>query len=102
MERAGLVARRTDASDQRQTLVELTGAGRDLQHRLDAAMAEYVAATLDKMSEQDRKELARILPIWRELADEALADPALAGHPSAGSPTPAKGTTNLRQDGIHR
>src|SRR5450755_2232895 len=55
MERAGLVVRRTSAADQRQTLVELTVTGRDLQHSLDAAMAEYVAATLDRMPERDRR-----------------------------------------------
>lgn len=73
MERAGLVTRRTDAADQRQTLVALTPAGLDLQHRLDTAISEYVAATLDRMPAHDRQELARILPIWRDLADRALA-----------------------------
>ena len=86
MERAGLVIRRTDAADQRQTLVALTAAGLELQQRLDSAMAEYVAATLDRMPEQDRADLARILPIWRSLADEALAAPP----------------TNHRQDGTER
>jgi DNA-binding MarR family transcriptional regulator len=97
MERAGLVARRTDATDQRQTLVALTDTGRDLQHRLDAAMAEYVAATLARIPEHDRRELARILPVWRELADQALADPTLAGASGL-----AGGRTNHRQDGTHR
>jgi len=91
MERAGLVARRTDAADQRQTLVALTAAGLELQHRLDAALAEYVAATLDRMPEHDRKELARILPIWRELADEALAPPV-----------PTAAAANHGQDGTGR
>jgi DNA-binding MarR family transcriptional regulator len=109
MERAGLVTRRTAAADQRQTLVALTEEGRDLQHRLDTAMAEYVAVTLDRMPEHDRKELARILPIWRELADRALADPTLAGPAAAhtaaaqtaavptvaaGTSRPDSGTTN--------
>jgi DNA-binding MarR family transcriptional regulator len=97
MERAGLVTRRTDAADQRQTLVALTDAGRDLQQALVAAMAEYVAVTLARMPERDRRELARILPVWRELADEALAE----SNP-AGASRPPGGTTNHRQNGTDR
>jgi DNA-binding MarR family transcriptional regulator len=91
MERAGLVTRRTDAADQRQTLVALTPAGLDLQHRLDTAIGEYVAATLDRMPAHDRQELARILPIWRDLADEALAPPV-----------PTAAAANHGQDGTDR
>jgi DNA-binding MarR family transcriptional regulator len=96
MERAGLVVRRTPVSDQRQTLVTLTPTGRDLQHRMDAAIAEYVTATLARLPEGDRRELARILPAWRELAEDALtmiampaAVPAtlpLTGEPAAEPP----------------
>jgi DNA-binding MarR family transcriptional regulator len=73
MERAGLVARRVDDVDQRQTRVILTEAGAELQHRMDAAVAEIFAATLARLPEEDRRELARILPAWRALTAEALA-----------------------------
>jgi DNA-binding MarR family transcriptional regulator len=73
MERAGLVERRVDASDQRHTWVELTVAGARVQERMDAALARYTDATLARLPENDRRDLARILARWRELADEALA-----------------------------
>jgi len=73
MERAGLVARRTDPHDQRQTLVGLTEAGRVLQQRMEAVMTEYTDATLARLPENDRRQLARLLRSWRQFADEALA-----------------------------
>lgn len=69
MERGGLVARQADATDQRQVLVELTESGHELQHRLHDAAAEYAAGALSQLSDGDREELARILPIWRRLAE---------------------------------
>jgi DNA-binding MarR family transcriptional regulator len=70
MERAGLVIRRTDDADQRQTLVSLTPAGRELQGRMHEAMIEYSARTLALLPPEDRADLARILPTWRKLAEE--------------------------------
>jgi DNA-binding MarR family transcriptional regulator len=72
MERAGLIWRRTDEADQRHTRVGLTPTGRALQQRMDAAMAEYVEATLGRLAENEREELARILVRWRALADQAV------------------------------
>jgi DNA-binding MarR family transcriptional regulator len=69
MERGGLVFRRPSDTDQRQTLVSLTSAGRDLQHRMDEAEAEYAMSTLAQLSDDDRAQLARILPVWRRLAE---------------------------------
>lgn len=71
MERGGLVHRRTDESDQRQTLVELTPTGRELQHRMYEASADFATGTLARLSADDRADLARILPTWRRLAEEA-------------------------------
>jgi DNA-binding MarR family transcriptional regulator len=73
MERAGLVWRRTDEADQRHTRVGLTESGRLLQRRLDTVLAEYMDATLARLPENDRRDLARILHRWRQLADEALS-----------------------------
>ncbi len=73
MERTGLVVRRTDADDQRQTLVTLTPGGRDLEQRLEQALAEYAEATLARLPDADRAELSRILPGWRKLAEQAVS-----------------------------
>ncbi len=73
MQRSGLVVRRTDETDQRQTLVTLTPAGRDLEHHLEQALAEYAAATLARLPDDDRAELARVLPRWRRLAEQAVS-----------------------------
>jgi DNA-binding MarR family transcriptional regulator len=72
MERSGLVGRRVDEADQRQVLVALTPAGLDLQHSLEQAIGEYVAATLARLPADDLEQLARILPAWRALTEEAL------------------------------
>ena len=71
MERGGLVVRRTDSTDQRQTLVSLTPAGRELGRRFERAMAEYTASTIARLEAGDRADLARVLGIWRSLAEEA-------------------------------
>jgi DNA-binding MarR family transcriptional regulator len=71
MERGGLVRRRPGEDDQRQTLVSLTPAGLQLQHRMHAATTEYTVATLAQLPPEDRAELARILPAWRRLLEAA-------------------------------
>lgn len=71
MERSGLVLRRADDADQRQTIVSLTPSGRELQHRMHEAMTEYAARTLARLAPEDRAALARILPMWRKIAEEA-------------------------------
>jgi len=53
-------------------LVSLTPAGLDLQHSLEEAIGEYVAATLARLPPGDLEQLGRILPAWRALTDEAL------------------------------
>jgi DNA-binding MarR family transcriptional regulator len=72
LERAGFVERRTSDDDQRQTLVALTPAGRDVEDRLDRALAEYAAMSIGRLPEADRSDLTRILPAWRSLAEEAV------------------------------
>jgi DNA-binding MarR family transcriptional regulator len=73
MERAGLIWRRTDDTDQRITRVGLTSAGQLRLARMDAVVDEYMDATLARLPENDRRQLARLLRAWRELADEVLA-----------------------------
>jgi DNA-binding MarR family transcriptional regulator len=66
MERAGLVRRRPDADDARLVRVELTEAGRVLEHEMHAAAGEYVELTFGALPERERRELARLL---EKLAD---------------------------------
>lgn len=73
MERSGLVERRIDPDDQRHTRVVITSAGRDMAARLDAVLAEYLDATLARFSQNDLRQLGRLLNTWRRLADDALA-----------------------------
>lgn len=71
MERTGLVHRRTDEADQRQTIVSLTPAGRQLQERMHEVTAEYAMQMVGLLPDADRAELARILTEWRRLAERA-------------------------------
>jgi len=61
MEKAGLVDRRPDAKDQRLTRVSITQEGRDLEARLHEVAAGYVNETIATLSEEDRRELERLL-----------------------------------------
>ena len=61
MEKAGLVERRADETDQRLTRVYLTATGRDMEKEMGVAAAEYVNATIATLPEDDRRELARLL-----------------------------------------
>ena len=61
MEKAGVVERRPDDTDQRLTCVKLTAAGRALERDLRAVAADYVNETIGTLPEGDRRELARLL-----------------------------------------
>jgi DNA-binding MarR family transcriptional regulator len=61
MEKAGVVERRPDETDQRLTCVKLTAAGRALERDLRAVAADYVNETIGTLPEGDRRELARLL-----------------------------------------
>jgi DNA-binding MarR family transcriptional regulator len=91
MERSGLIQRRTDSADQRHTRVGLSDEGRARNARMDAVLAEYTDATLARLSENDRRQLGRLLRTWRELADEVLAQQA-----------GADGSPDLTDDAAHR
>jgi MarR family transcriptional regulator, organic hydroperoxide resistance regulator len=82
MERTELIWRRTDPGDQRLTRVGLTEAGEQRVAGMDAALREYMNATLARLPEDDRQHLARTLRAWRDLADEALLrSPSAQGSP---------------------
>jgi DNA-binding MarR family transcriptional regulator len=61
LEREGAVRREADSEDQRVTRVFLTEAGRcqEVEHR--EAFEKYLESTIGVLSEQDKKDLARIL-----------------------------------------
>ena len=61
MEKAGLVERRPDEADQRLTRVYLTPAGRERSEDMGRAVSEYVNATFATLTEEERRELARLL-----------------------------------------
>jgi MarR family transcriptional regulator, organic hydroperoxide resistance regulator len=61
MEKAELIERRPHDSDQRLTCVGLTAAGRDLEQELRAVAAGHVNETIGTLSEDDRRELGRLL-----------------------------------------
>jgi DNA-binding MarR family transcriptional regulator len=74
MERAELIRRRTDETDQRITRVELTDAGWEQYDLQLDVVTRYTDATLARFSEDDRRQLAWLLRAWRDFADEALSD----------------------------
>lgn len=63
MEKAGLVERCPDEHDRRVMRVHMTAAGRELHARLEAVHAEVVRTTVGDMSEDEQRELERLLRI---------------------------------------
>lgn len=65
----GLVERREDAEDRRQKVVQITAAGRDLVHRVQATRVREFAAVLARLSPTVQRQLADILDrVNQELA----------------------------------
>jgi DNA-binding MarR family transcriptional regulator len=81
MEKAGLLERRPDETDQRLTRVYLTDAGRERDQQMGVAMGEYVNATFATLSERDRRDLARLLDKLAEGIRRASADHARETQP---------------------
>jgi DNA-binding MarR family transcriptional regulator len=91
MERGGMIERRTDPDDQRLTRVYLTDSGRTRERALRAVSAEYVEQTIGTLSEDDRRELARLL--------EQLSESIARAIDAVDSPTRADGDP-ARKDGV--
>jgi DNA-binding MarR family transcriptional regulator len=72
MERSGLIERRVDEDDQRITRIRLTETGRALDRDLRIAHGHYLHETIGRMSETDRRELARLLGALSENIASAL------------------------------
>lgn len=73
---AGLVSRRAHAEDRRQVTLRLTPSGRRALAEVSGRRAEALAATLDRMDDDDRSALLRGVRAFSRLHD---AGPAAAG-----------------------
>lgn len=62
----GLVTRKRSAQDRRQVLVELTPAGRDLLNKVRHSREKRLRDTLMRLSQEDAKELLRLLKTYLE------------------------------------
>jgi DNA-binding MarR family transcriptional regulator len=93
MEKADMVERRPDATDQRLTRVYLTSRGRDRERELRAVASDYVKQTIGTLPEDDRRDLARLLEALAASISKALAAPVApapgdAAGVAAGTVTP--------------
>ena len=68
---AGLVERRSTASDRRQHAIHLTEAGRAMAEKAIAVQRRWVAATLGRMAESDLEALEAKLVALRDIVREA-------------------------------
>jgi len=89
MERAGLIDRRADETDQRLTRVYLTDQGRAFEAQTRTTFAEYIRSAFGSMSVEDRQELERLLGIVAENTERALRAPS-----HAPDPIPTRETTD--------
>lgn len=78
MEADGLVERWTDERDQRLTRIRLTEAGRRVAEETRESFRSYADATLGRLSDDDKRELVRLLGLVGDGITEALGgDPAV-------------------------
>lgn len=81
LERAGLVQRWDDETDQRITRIRVTDSGRSFNDALRSAHAAYVDAAIGPMSVPDRLELERLLTMLASNIESALDGPE--DHPAS-------------------
>ena len=79
MEKAGTVERRPDESDQRLTRVYLSEQGREMELKLRSVMAEYIGKTVGPMSDDDKRELTRLLDQFTHNIEQAAGGAGIAG-----------------------
>lgn len=61
MEKAGVIERRPDESDQRYTRIYITELGRETQAKTRVLLGEIAEETVGKLAEEDQRELERLL-----------------------------------------
>ncbi len=79
MERAGLVERTSDATDQRFTRIRLTPQGATLHDDMHRMMGEIIGELAGPLSETDRAELTRLLGLVHDNITAALNVPPEEG-----------------------
>jgi len=72
MERAGLIERHVDEADQRFTRIYLTDAGWQGHEEMHMLLNEYIDKTYNRISEDDQRELERLLRLLNDNLAEAL------------------------------
>jgi DNA-binding MarR family transcriptional regulator len=72
MQKAGLIVRRPDETDQRLMRVYLTEDGRALAGQIAERFATYISSAFDALSAKDRRELERLLGIVAQNTTAAL------------------------------
>jgi len=70
LESSGLVARTSDPSDRRSSLITTTPEGRDLMHILRTRKDAYLARRLAKLTADERETLARAAELLERLLEE--------------------------------
>lgn len=60
LEAKGRIARRGDPADSRQTIVQITDAGREFFEACNARITDFIAMLFEKIGEDDARELIRI------------------------------------------
>lgn len=75
MEKAGMIERRADESDQRYTRIYLTPEGERIHDRMHDIIGEAITEMNGSLSETDRRELARLLGLLADSIDNALETP---------------------------
>ena len=73
IERQGLIERWPDEIDQRLMRIKLTDDGKSLTAKFREAHREYIDATITPLSEQDRRELSRLLDLLGDNIEAAIA-----------------------------
>lgn len=76
MEKAGLVERRVDETDQRYTRIYLTDEGWRAHADMHALLDEFVAETIGPLCDKDQRELERLLGLLNENMSAALGPDA--------------------------
>lgn len=82
MEKAGLIERRADATDQRFTRIFLTEEGRRLHAEMHRMFEEISAEVIGSMAEEDVAELVRLLDLVNDNIQAALANRGPATEPA--------------------
>jgi len=83
MEKASLVERLADISDQRYTHLHLTAEGRALHERMHGVMGALVSDVVGPLSESDRAEFVRLLGLVHDNINAALTSTTTADKEAA-------------------